>query len=388
MIEEAKKHLTETIIPFWENLRDDKYGGYRGYMNFNLKIDDKAVKGCILNSRILWFFSQAYMILKDDTLLSEARHAYSFLTDNFMDKEYGGVYWSVNFDGTPADTAKHTYCQAFAVYGLSAYYMACRDKKALDEAIGLFNIIESKCTDSAGYLESLDREFNQTENDKLSENGVMASKTMNTLLHVFEAYAELYLACENENVKRRLRNIMDIFAKKVYNPKLQRQEVFFDENYNSILDMQSYGHDIETSWLIDRGTEILGEQAYKEKMAPITAGLAQKVYKAAYDGRSIDNECVRGVTNTMRVWWVQAEAVNGFLNAYQKDTSKTEYLIAAENVFDFINKYIVDKRQGSEWFWQVDKDGRPDTMKPIVEPWKCPYHNGRMCMEIIRRNIE
>jgi mannobiose 2-epimerase len=387
MINEAKQHLTGTIIPFWKNLRDDEYGGYSGYVGFDLKTDKKAVKGCILNSRILWFFSQAYMLLKDESLLEEARHAYAFLIHNFTDKKYGGVYWSVNFDGTPADTAKHTYCQAFAVYGLAAYYMASKDEKALDEALALFDIIESRCTDEKGYLESLDRQFGQTENDKLSENGVMASKTMNTLLHVFEAYAELYIACRKPGVKKRLLHILDIFADKIYNPKLQRQEVFFDGNYNSLIDMQSYGHDIETSWLIDRGTAIAGEKAYVEKMAPITSALAEKVYKKAYDGRSIDNECVRGVTDTARVWWVQAEAVNGFLNAYMKNNEKVEYLHAAENIFDFIREYVADKRKGSEWFWRVDREGRPDTAKPIVEPWKCPYHNGRMCMEIIRSNV-
>jgi mannobiose 2-epimerase len=179
--------------------------------------------------------------------------------------------------------------------------------------------------------------------------------------------------------------IMDTFAEKVYNPKLHRQEVFFDVNMNSILDLHSYGHDIETAWLIDRGVEILGEKAYKDKMDPITKDLTAQIYKVAFDGHSLKNECEKGIVDTSRIWWVQAETVIGFLNGYEKDPSKEEYRKAAENVWEYIKEYIWDKREGGEWFWKVDDNGKPSGDMPIVEPWKCPYHNGRMCLEVIRR---
>ncbi len=385
MKEEIKDQLVSSIIPFWKNLRDDEFGGYYGYMGYNLKLDKKAEKGCILNSRITWFFSNAYTLLKDESLLKEADHGYAFLKDHCIDKENGGIYWSMNYDGTPLDTTKHTYNQAFCIYALSSYYEASGKKEALDLAKQLFHMIEEKCTDDQGYLEAFTRDFQPESNEKLSENGVLAEKTMNTLLHVLEAYTELYRVSKDEQVKEKLKWIMDVFADKVYNPKLKRQEVFFDKNYNSIIDLHSYGHDIETAWLMDRSLEILDDDAYTNRLSPITKALTENIYKVAFDGHSLSNECDKGVVDTNRVWWVQAETVIGFLNGYEKDPSKTEYKEAAEATWQFIKDYVIDKRPGSEWFWLVRQDGTPVEGEPIVEPWKCPYHNGRMCMEVIRR---
>ena len=385
MLEEVKAHLLNDIIPFWKNLRDDEFGGYYGYMDYDLKLDKKAVKGCILNSRITWFFANAYTLLKDESLLEEAKHGFAFMKEHCMDKENGGIFWSMKYDGTPEDTTKHTYNQAFSIYALSSYYEATHDEEALVMAKELFHIIETKCTDEIGYKEAFDKEFHEVENDKLSENGVIAEKTMNTLLHVFEAYTELYRVAKLPEVKERLEWIMDTFADKVYNPERHRQEVFFDRNMNTILDLHSYGHDIETAWLMDRGVEVLGEKKYEEKMTPITKDLTAEIYKVAFDGHSLANECEKGVVNVHRIWWVQAETVIGFLNGWQKDPSRTEYLEAAKSEWQFIKDHVMDKRQGSEWFWEVDPSGKPYEGRPIVEPWKCPYHNGRMCFEVIRR---
>lgn len=385
MVNEVRRHMTECIIPFWKGLRDNEHGGYYGFVGYDLEPDKQAVKGCILNSRITWFFSNAYTLLRDKSLLAEAEHGFQFMRDYCMDKENGGIYWSVNYDGTPEETLKHTYNQAFAIYALSSYYEASGDKEALSMAFSLFNIIETKCRDEVGYLEAFSRYFEEIDNEKLSENGVMAEKTMNTLLHVFEAYTELYRVSRDGKVKERLHDILDSFATQVYNPKLHRQEVFFDKNMNSILDLHSYGHDIETAWLIDRGVEILGEEEYDRKMSPITKDLTEQIYKVAFDGHSLSNECEKGVVDTHRIWWVQAETVVGFLNGYEKTPEKSEYYEAAGAVWNYIKEYILDKRKGSEWYWRVDENGRPDEEKPIVEPWKCPYHNGRMCIEVIRR---
>ena len=386
MVSEVRNHLIKDIIPFWKSLRDDEFGGYYGYVDYDLTIDKKAEKGCILNSRILWFFSNAYTLLKDESLLDEARHAYAFMKNFCIDDVNGGIFWSINFDGKPLDTTKHTYNQAFAIYALSSYYEASKDEEALTLAKKLFNIIETKCVDEIGYLEAFDKEFNLIENDKLSENGVIADKTMNTLLHVFEAYTELYRVAGLLAVKNRLEWIMETFATKVYNPKLHRQEVFFDKYMNPIIDLHSYGHDIETAWLIDRGIEILGEEKYKKLLSPITKDLTNQIYKVAFDGHSLANECERGVVNEHRIWWVQAETVIGFLNGYEKDPSRKEYLEGAKSEWDFIKAHVIDKRKGSEWFWEVDRTGKPFEGRPIVEPWKCPYHNGRMCMEVIKRS--
>ena len=212
----------------------------------------------------------------------------------------------------------------------------------------------------------------------------MAEKTMNTLLHVFEAYTELYRVTGNECVADRLRHMLDLIADKVYNQRLGRQEVFFDRTWNTLIDLYSYGHDIEAAWLIDRGLEILKDSSYTEKLGPITRTITENIYDRAYIDHSLVNEAENGVVDTTRVWWVQAEAVVGFLNGYQKMPQERKFLEAAEDIWRYIRDWMIDKRQGSEWFSELDKDRNPSD-KPIVEPWKCPYHNGRMCFEVIRR---
>ena len=386
MMEEAEQHLRTKLIPFWTSLRDDRYGGWYGYVDYDLHTDREAVKGCILMSRITWFYANAAMLLGDPDCLKEAEHGFRFIKEHCLDRENGGIYWSVTFDGRPEDTTKHTYNQAFCIYALSSYYDASKDPEALETADSLFRIIETKMRDEGGYLEAFDRTFRPVSNEKLSENGVMAVRTMNTLLHVLEAYTELFRVTGREDVRERLHEILRIFETKVWNPGLRRQEVFFDHEYRSLIDLYSYGHDIETAWLLDRTLEILGEPELTERLRPITVLMAQEVRKQAFDGRSLPAECEKGVLKEDRVWWVQAETVNGFLNAFQK-TGDRNFLDDAKSELAFIRRYVVDPREGSEWFWYVSKDGVP-AEKPIVEPWKCPYHNGRMCFEIIRRGID
>lgn len=383
-VKEIEKHLTEDLIPFWEGLKDEKYGGYYGYMGYDREVVREYEKGCILNSRILWFFSNAYLLLREEHLLKAAEHAYDFMQRYCVDREYGGVYWSVEYDGKPLDTTKHTYNQAFAIYALSSYYDASKDAAALKLARELQDIIEKHCTDEYGYLEAFTRDFQPESNEKLSENGVMAEKTMNTLLHVFEAYTELYRVTKDEKVGERLCFMMDIFDKNVYNRELGRQEVFFDKTWNSLIDLYSYGHDIETAWLMDRGLEVLGDDAYTQRLSPVTSQITENIYQRAYRDHSLMNEAENGVDDTTRVWWVQAESVVGFLNGWQKHPEESKYLDAAIDIWQYIKEYMIDKRPGSEWFWCVDKDRNP-IEKPIVEPWKCPYHNGRMCLEVIKR---
>lgn len=384
-VQEVKEHLTEKLIPFWKGMRDDEYGGYYGFMGYDLKIDPKAVKGCILNSRILWFFSNAALLLQDDSAKAEADHAYAFLRDSFVDRENGGVYWSVTCDGKVEEGMKHTYCQAFAIYGLSSYYRLTHNEEALSLAKELFAVIEEKCTDSFGYLEAFSQDFRPVDNEKLSENGVMAEKTMNTLLHVFEAYTELCDVSRDEVVGERLRHILRLFADRVYNPSGRRLEVFFDKEWNTLIDLHSFGHDIEAAWLIDRGCDVLGDEELSEEMRKITRALTECVYEEAYRSHSLANECENGRTDATRIWWVQAEAVVGFTNAWQQDPSGLKYLQAAEDIWRFVKEHFVDKREGSEWFRNLKENGEITAEEPIVDPWKCPYHNGRMCMEIIRR---
>lgn len=384
MVTEIRRELTDRILPFWRGLRDDEKGGYIGQVEFDLTKKPEAERGCILNSRILWFFSEAYLTLKDPALLDEAGHAYQMLL-SMLDTENGGMYWSMNADKTVADSTKHTYNQGFAIYALSAYYRASGKEEALDLAMELFRLVEEKCFDGEGYLEAFTADWKPAENDKLSENGVEAGRTMNTLLHILEGYTGLYEAGKNPEVRERLIWIMNTWAEKLYNPERRRQEVFFDLSYHTLIDLYSFGHDIETSWLADRTLGVLGDRALTEKIRPMLLAMADHTLQAAYtEGNGFSNESENGKVDTTRVWWVQAEALLGFLNAYEH-TGEPRYLNAVRSQWEYIKEKMIDPREGSEWFWSVKEDGTP-IEKPIVEPWKCPYHNGRMCMEVIRRN--
>lgn len=382
----AKAHLQQVILPFWKGLRDDTFGGYYGYMGQDLVLDKAAEKGCILNSRILWFFSESAMALEDPTLRDYADHAYRFLTEHCLDRENGGIFWSMTHDGRPLDTTKHTYNQGFAIYALSAYYRLTGRQEAIEEALRLFEIIEGHCTDAVGYLEAFTADWQPESNEKLSENGVMADKTMNTLLHVFEGYSGLYQATGHPAVGKAMERILTIYAEKIWSPELRRQLVFFDKDYNSIIDLYSYGHDIESSWLMDWGCNLLGQAALTEKISQIDRQMAIAVIDAAFDGHSLANECDRGRVNTDRIWWVQAETVLGLINLWSKCPGETRYRDYAANAFRFIENHLVDRRPGSEWFYSVTPSGDPIPGKPILEPWKCPYHNGRMCLEIMRKD--
>lgn len=379
-------HLQNDLIPFWNKMRDDTHGGFYGHADAAGKPDPDSVKGVILNSRILWFYSSAYLLLKDRSLIAMAEHAYSFLADYCFDHRYGGVYWSVNADGSVCDDTKHTYCQAFAVYALSAFYRASGKRGALNLAYEIYRTVEEKCSDSGGYLEAFSRDFTPVSNEKLSGNGVTADRTMNTLLHVMEAYSELYRADHFYKVGDSVRRILLLFKNKIYDPEKRICKVFFDHEYNSLTDLESYGHDIEASWLIDRACEVLEDKAYKSEMLPVIRGLAEAALKNGFDERQngLNNERGGSVTDRTKVWWVQAESVIGAYNAYSEDPGRTEFLEAAEKVRGFIQSSVIDPNSG-EWIENIAADGSTDENQALVHPWKCPYHNGRMCIEMVSR---
>lgn len=383
---EMMEHCRKVILPYWMNLKDDKYGGYYGTVDFDLQIDREADKGAILNSRILWFFSNAYLLIKDKrvTIKAHMDQAYQFLKEKCLDKEFGGVFWMLHYDGSAKETMKHTYNQAFAIYALSAYYEAVQRQEALNLALDLFARIEEKCTDEYGYKEAFDRQWQLIDNEKLSENGVRADKTMNTLLHLLEAYTELYKVSGNQKVKERILYILDLFEQKVFCRETGKLQVFFDQRMNSIADLYSYGHDIEASWLLDRAACVLGEKEITSRVKQMTSVLAQNIYHEGLVGDAVNNEKFNGIVDATKVWWVQAESVVGFFNAYEQTGNKA-YREAAEDIWNYIKEYFVDTRIGGEWFWDLSKEGKPESRKPITEPWKCPYHNGRMCFEIYRR---
>ena len=385
LVNECKKELTERILPFWNKLRDDENGGFYGFMNNNLEVDKKAHKGVILHSRILWFYSSCYRVFKEEYLLDNAKHAYEFLK-KCVDKKQGGVYWMMTYDGKPADTMKHTYNQAFAIYALSTYYLASQDESALKLAFELFDTVEEKCTDDIAYMEAFSKDWKLVPNDALSENGLMADKTMNTVLHLIEAYTVLFEASRDHRVEERLLFLLEITRTKIFNSDKNCLRVFFDRELNEIGDIHSYGHDIEASWLIDRACEVLGNTRVQAEWRFIDLRIARNIYEIAFENGAVNNERENDKIDKKRIWWVQAESVVGFINAFQND-GDTKYLDAAKTVFNWIVTKQADSRKNSEWWGEVTFEGEPMQTVAMVNPWKCPYHNGRMCIEVINRSV-
>ena len=380
----VKKEVMDHILPFWMQLKDEKYGGFYGMVNYDLQIDKNSVKGGIATARLLWSFSAAYRVLKKTVYLDLAKHAYQFLTEKIYDKEYGGLYWMVDHQGEPVDTRKHIYAQSFGIYGLSEYYRVTKDLKALALAKKLYLIIEKQGYDfkNNAYLEEFTRKWDFKPNEMLSENNVLADLTMNTHLHVLEAYTNLYRVWPEESLRVCIIRLLKIFINQIYNPKIKHLQVFFDSQWNSLIDLQSYGHDIEASWLIDEAMQVIGWE-HSDFLDMIKEIADCIITCAVMEDGSLINEKEGDQIDFTRIWWVQSEALVGFLNIYER-TGQQRFFCHVQRLWDYIEKNFIDQRKGGEWFWSIEADGRP-TPRAIVEPWKTPYHNTRACLELIER---
>ena len=378
----------ENIAPFWSRYAPDEgHGGFRGWITNDLQVDEQAEKGIILNARILWTFSRAYRLYHDDASEDLAKRAYEYLAEHFVDPQAGGVYWTVDYSGKPADKKKRVYAQAFALYGLTEFFAATGFRAALDLAFELFYLLESYCRDREydGYFETFERDWTLAGDQRLSEVDQDDKKSMNAHLHVLEAYAALAEATGNAQVKERLRAVIEIFLTRIIHARGSHLQMFFDEKWQSKSDHVSFGHDIEASWLLCEAAAVLEDADLSTRVKTAALKLAQAVYEKALDvdGSVLYEADTSGIIDDDKHWWTQTEAVVGFVNAYQL-SGQEGFLNAALRVWQFINRHIVDKEHG-EWFWKTSKAGVPSLDMPKLSQWKCPYHNGRMCFEISRR---
>ena len=385
---EVKDELVKNILPFWmTKMIDSADGGFYGRIDGNGSIQKDADKGCVLNARILWTFSSAYRILKKSEYLRTAERSKDYLLNNFVDRKYGGVYWLIDHSGGMKDGKKQIYAQAFAIYGLTEYYRVTGDQICLDKAIDLFRLIEKYSYDKEldGYFEAFSREWGIIDDLRLSTKDANEKKTMNTHLHVLEAYTNLYRIWKDEFLKKRLSGLITIFTDKIVNNQTYNLNMFFDEEWNDKTDLVSYGHNIESSWLIYEAAQVLGDRVLTDKVRTLCLKIAD-ASKAGImkDGSMIYEKFFNtGRIDSDRHWWVQAETVVGFLNAYEI-SDKNQYLDLSLSAWRFISEHIIDRNNG-EWYWSVNDMLQPNLKDDKAGFWKCPYHNSRMCLEIIER---
>lgn len=385
---EVTEELEGNILPFWMNkMTDRERGGFYGRISGEDVLMPDEPKGAILNARILWTFSAAYRLLKKPEYLAAATRAERYLLDFFYDKQFGGIYWSVDCEGNPLDTKKQIYALGFAIYGLSEYARATGDEEALEYAIRLFEVIEkySFDTEKNGYVEALTRDWQPIADMRLSDKDENEKKTMNTHLHILEPYANLYRVWKDGRLKTQLKNLIELFVTKILDTQTYHLNLFFEDDWTNKYHLISYGHDIEASWLIHEAALVLGDETVLKQIEPVIVRIA----RAADEGLNADGSMMyerfsdKGETDRELHWWVQAENVVGHLNLYQHFGDE-EALSTALRCWQFIKDKLIDRENG-EWYWSRFADGSINRNDDKAGFWKCPYHNGRMCLEINKR---
>lgn len=381
--DEVKLEL-QSILEYWMLYTPDEgRGGFFGRIDGDDIPDTDAPKGLVLNARILWAFSAAWRTTGQWIYRPVATRAYEYLMSYFADKEYGGFYWSVTAKGEPLNTRKQIYGQAFALYGLSEYYRAIGDQMVLDQAIALYRLIEDRSRDPrcSGYFEAFDRRWTLLEDLRLSEKDANEKKTMNTHLHVLEAYANLYRVWPNEELRGRIGQLLDLFPAHIIDKTTGHLGLFFSECWEPRSTDISYGHDIEAGWLLYETACVIGDQQRKERVSGLAVRLAAVVEAGLDEDGGLWHEQKNGALVREKHWWPQAEAMVGYLYAW-RISGEPRWWQRFVAVWNFVKKYIRHP-QGMEWYWGVDADHMPMAGDDKAGFWKCPYHNSRACLEIM-----
>jgi mannobiose 2-epimerase len=380
--------LVGHILPFWTGpALDHEQSGWLAWMSNDLRVDRSQPKGLILNSRILWAFSAAYRAEPQPLYREMADRAFEVVMKGFWDPQYGGAFWRLDGKGRVQDDSKKTYGQAFYIYALAEYWMAFEESAALVRAKELFELIERHTHNQefGGYLEVRRRDWSEAADVRLSDKDMNEKKSMNNHLHLLEAYANLRRVWREPRVECRLRELIDLFERRILDAKSGHLQHFFNERWRVRSDTYTFGHDIEVSWLLWEAAEVLEDAALLQQVRKVVLRIAEIVLQEGIDADG--GLCYEGkagkVIDSRKECWPQAEAVVGFLNAFQL-SDDAKYLEAARRVWDYIEQHLVDRVHG-EWFWRINADGRPDPDLPKVSEWKGPYHGSRACLETLRR---
>jgi len=377
------------IMPFWCGpALDRENGGWMSWLSNDLKPDRSQPKGLIVNSRILWAFSAVHRAKPEPIYRQMAERAFDFMMNRFWDAKHGGAFWRLDDSGKVIDDSKKIYGQAFYIYALTEFHGAFGNRAALDRAKELFELIERHAHDTkcCGYVEICNRDWSEAGPDaRLSDKDMSEKKSMNNHLHVLEAYTNLYRVWKNPCVEERLRELIKLFETKILDARTRHFNHFFDEQWRVRSDTYTFGHDIEGSWLLCEAAEVLEDAVLLKQTGAVALSMAEVTLKEgiAADG-ALRYEGKGGkIIDGGKECWPQAEAVIGFLNAFQL-SGAAKFLETARRVWDFIENRLVDRVHG-EWFWRITPEDGVDTTLPKVSEWKGPYHGSRACLETLHR---
>jgi|CZKI01.1.fsa_nt_gi mannobiose 2-epimerase len=393
----AEQELRGDILPWWlKNARDRGHGGFHSFIGEDMTVRDDLPHGALLTSRILWTFSAAYRIYRDPEYLEMARWAYRDLMDRFVDKQDGGLFWTVRPDGQPAEANKLIYNQVFGIYGLSEYYRATGDIAALQQAIAIYGLIEKNAHDPVhgGYYDALNRGWQRDTNPRGNQLGP-APKSQNSHIHILEGFANLLRVWPDEGLRQREHELLDLTMTNIIDPRTHHLILFMKDDWTPVGDGISYGHDIELSWLLVEAAEVLGDPAVvaRARQEAVAIAKATNAEGVDSDGGVYNEGNLKGPSNTNKEWWEQAEAAVGFLNAYQI-SGDPAYFADSTRSWRFIEDKFVDRQHG-DWHNTLTRDCTPileiKGFRGMTFPssklgvWKCPYHNSRSCMQLVER---
>lgn len=363
------------LLDFWVRYSPDTLrGGFYGRMDGQGVLHADAPKGLVLHARILWTFSAAWEVYRETAYLDMAHAAYAYLIDRFYDPVYGGAYWSVQAGGQPLEMDKQTYGQAFFLYGLTEYYRVSARQDVLQKAKDLFHCIEVRTKDSlhGGYFEAFSRSW-AVEKDVRISGG--EAKSTNTHLHILEAFTALYRIWPDFSVRRALEQVYVLFEEKIYE-KGRGMHSFFATDWTPVDAPLSFGHDIETYWLLQEAAAALGSDSPKI--------YAQEMPERALAHLDEDGAMWNDELRREKHWWVQAEALAGFAYAYQS-TGEERYKGAILQVWDAVENRF--KCPDGEWYWGVDNRGEIVEKEDRMGFWKCPYHHVRALLILSKMEV-
>ena len=334
----------------------------------------------VLISRVLWACSAAKNLTGDAHYAQLAQTAYEDLCANYLDKEFGGVYNDLNADGSVLDDRKVSYNQSYAIYALSEYYRATGCEEALAKAMDIYALIEHSAWDAVrgGYHTVCDRVW-RVQPD---------SFTMDTHLHLMEAYTNLHKAKADPAVARSLRQCVEALRSRFLRPSgalYQNLQLTWEPTADT---SDRFGDEGECVWMMAEAAAQLGDEAYTAQVMEAVRAMADNIVAVGYDkdhGGVYDRLNADGSMSTDKLWWEESEAATGLLYAYAL-FGEERFARGALGIWDFMRTYFLNA--DDEWNWKTRADGSFIPITDPASPLKCPYHSARiavLCVPVLER---
>jgi cellobiose epimerase len=382
----SRQQLQETVLPYWYDTAIDWDRG--GYVLCDDARKGKCVpeeKQIVTQARMVWAFSLAHRLglsVGGRDYLKAAAHGVKFLRERFLDREYGGYFWSVHLDGTPRDLRKRLYGEAFVVYALVEYYRASGDREALKEARALFQVIQERAHDSVhrGWNEHFERNWTPLPaKDPQAIVEVAGYRSANTHLHLMEAFSELFVETRDPAVKAALEESLALNQKYFYPLDPARSAFHFQPDWKPVTDPASaglsYGHNVEFAWLMVRAEEALGRPPtwphFHQHVEHALRVGSDSVRGGIYN-RGIGNE---PATDRDKIWWVQSEMLAALSYGLRNRPEDPRYREALTRLWTWIQQHQTDPKSGI-WLDTVTETGAPKA-SALAHNWKANYHDVR-----------